>query len=313
MSDKPNLRKPRLVAVWPGMGHVAVNAGVYLLSKLEMSLLNEFDTTALFDADGVDVKDGVIRQARRPRNRVFLWSDPKGEHDLLVFLGEGQPPSGKYAFCRELVKYARSVGVERVFTFAAMATAMRPGDPARVFTAATDEDTLRELRRYDLEVLEEGQIGGLNGLLLGLAAEDGLSGACLLGEMPHLFVQLPYPKASLAILEVFKELAGIDVDLSELSDQAAEVDSQLGELLGRMENQIRSRSEEDEEEPEFSPGPPADEPDPAVTRRIERLFEQAVADRSKAFELKQELDKSGRFKEYEDRFLDLFRKPDAPK
>jgi predicted ATP-grasp superfamily ATP-dependent carboligase len=244
---------------------------------------------------------------------VFLWSDPERKNDLLVFLGEGQPPSGKYAFCRELVKYARSVGVERVFTFAAMATGMRPGDDARVFTAATDEETLRYLRQFQLEVLEEGQIGGLNGLLLGLAAEDGLSGACLLGEMPHLFVQLPNPKASLAILEVFTEMTGIDVDLAELAEQAGDVDRQLGELLGRMESQIRGRAEDDDEEPEFAPGPLTDEPDPAVSRRIERLFQQALADRSKAFELKQELDKSGRFKEYEDRFLDLFRKADGPK
>ena len=34
----------------------------------------------------------------------------------------------------------------------------------------------------------------------------------------------------------------------------------------------------------------------------------ATKDRSKAFELKQELDRLGLFKEYEDRFLDLFKK-----
>jgi len=44
-------------------------------------------------------------------------------------------------------------------------------------------------------------------------------------------------------------------------------------------------------------------------QRIEGLFEQAGKDRSKAFELKQELDRLGVFKEHEDRFLDLFKKP----
>jgi hypothetical protein len=42
-------------------------------------------------------------------------------------------------------------------------------------------------------------------------------------------------------------------------------------------------------------------------QRIEGLFGQAAKDRSKAFELKQELDRLGLFKEYEDRFLDLFK------
>jgi len=37
MPEKPQLTHPWLVAVWPGMGHVALNAGVYLLAKLSMS------------------------------------------------------------------------------------------------------------------------------------------------------------------------------------------------------------------------------------------------------------------------------------
>ncbi len=47
---------------------------------------------------------------------------------------------------------------------------------------------------------------------------------------------------------------------------------------------------------------------PADNLRIERLFEDSTNDRSKAFELKQELDRLGVFKDYEDRFLDLFKK-----
>jgi hypothetical protein len=39
------------------------------------------------------------------------------------------------------------------------------------------------------------------------------------------------------------------------------------------------------------------------------LFDAARQDRAKAFELKQELDRLGRFAEYEDRFLDLFKRP----
>src|SRR5256885_970408 len=165
------------------MGAVALNAGVYLLAKLGMSVIAEFDAGDLFDVDQVEVKDGIIQPARRPRNRFFLWTDPEHKHDLVVFLGEAQPPIGKYPFCRQLVAYAKELGVERVFTFAAMATPMRPEHRSRVFGAATDEETLGELKRLELEVLESGNISGLNGVLLGAAAESDLHGACLLGEM----------------------------------------------------------------------------------------------------------------------------------
>lgn len=318
MSEPFQLTHPWLVAVWPGMGHVALNAGIYLLSKLGMTAVAEFEAADLFDVDHVEVKNGIIQPGRRPRNRLFVWRDPAGKRDLVVFVGEAQPPAGKYPFCRSLVGYAQKFGIERVFTFAAMATRMHPGHDSRVFAAATDPDNLAELKRLELTVLEDGHIGGLNGVLLGAAAEAGLPGACLLGEMPHVFAQLPFPKASHAILEVFAVIAGLDdLDLTELAQQAETVDEQLGELLARVEDQLEGQEhEEDEEleaEGEFSEPEEDEEPAaapvtaPADRDRVEELFTRAEKDRSKAFELKRLLDKLGLFKEYEDRFLDLFK------
>ena len=315
MEPGNKLTHPWLAAVWPGMGHVALNAGVYLLSKLGMTQVAEVETGDLFDVEAVEVEGGLVRPVRRPRSRFFLWADPNERHDLLVFVGEAQPPAGRFAFCRRLVAFAKELGVERVFTFAAMATRMHPARRSRVYAAATDATNLDEMKRLELDVLTEGHIGGLNGVLLAAAADAGLHGACLLGEMPHIFAQLPFPKASLAVLESFSALTGIKLDLGELSAQAEAVEEQLEELLGRIESQLRKQNEgEGDEEGEgeggFTPEPP-DEADEEDAARIEELFDQAADDRSKAFELKQELDKLGRFKEYEDRFLDLFRKAEG--
>jgi predicted ATP-grasp superfamily ATP-dependent carboligase len=207
-----------------------------------------------------------------------------------------------------LVAFAKEVAVERVFTFAAMATRMHPEHRARVFGAATDETNLQELKRLELELLEEGHIGGLNGVLLGAAAEAGLHGICLLGEMPHVFAQLPFPKASLAVLETFTTISGLELDFTELAEQAKAAEEQLGELLARVEEAYgrQTAAEEDEVLPEPSE---SKELEPGDERRIEDLFAQAGRDRSKAFELKRELDRLGVFKAYEDRFLDLFKKP----
>jgi len=309
MAENLKLTHPWLVAVWPGMGHVALNAGVYLLAKLGMTVIAEYESLELFDVENVEVKKGILRTGRRPRNRLFVWTDPHHRHDLVLFLGEAQPPIGKYLFCRKLVEYARELSVERVFTFAAMATQMHPEQPSRVFGAATDKQTLEELRRLELEILEDGQIGGLNGVLLGVAAENDLHGACLLGEMPHIFTQLPFPKASLAILEVFTAMSRIDLDFTELAEQARSMEQQLGELLAQVEQRLGQSESAEEEENGGGTAEAAEEEGlrAADRERIERLFAQAAKDRSKAFELKQELDRLGAFKEYEDRFLDLFR------
>ncbi len=337
MPDTPKLTHPWLIAVWPGMGHVALNAGVYLLAKLGMNAVAEFEGGDLFDISQVEVKHGLIQPARRPRNRFFVWRDASGKHDLILFLGEAQPPVGKFPFCRQVIDYAKELGVERVITFAAMATQMRPEHVSRVFGAATDVEGVEELRRLDLTILEDGNIGGLNGVLLGAAAAVGLRGSCFLGEMPQVFAQVPFPKASLAILEAFTALTGIDVDLTELSEQSKAVEEQLGDLLHRVEEQYgpqpgvsddeeddgdefedegeeiegRERVEEEESRGIGGAGYRYEEPEEGVPRadvtRIEELFARAAQDRSKAFELKRELDRLGLFKQYEDRFLDLFK------
>lgn len=309
MAEQLKLNDPWLVAVWPGMGQVAISAGYYLAAKLSMHVLAEFSPEQLFEVEHVEVKGGLIQAGRMPRSRVFVWRDPQQRRDLVVFIGEAQPPAGKYAFCRRLIEFARELGVERVFTFAAMATQMHPEHESRVFCAATDEERLTELKRLELDVLQDGHIGGLNGVLLGAAAESGLRGACLLGEMPHMFAQFPFPQASLAVLEAFASVAGIDVDLTELAEQAKEVQQKLGELLAKFERAIEQGMPP--EEVTYSPEP-VEEGRISMEdeRRIEQLFKEAAQDRSKAYALKQELDHLGVFRDYEDRFLDLFQKPE---
>ena len=102
-------------------------------------------------------------------------------------------------------------------------------------------------------------------------------------------------------------MSGIELDFAELSEQVRLMDEQLGELLSQVEK--AHGQEVPVEEEGFNPEP-SEEPrlGSAEQQRIEEAFERAEKDRSKAFELKQELDRLGVFKDYENRFLDLFKK-----
>jgi len=310
MENQPPLNDPWLIAAWPGMGAVASSSGYYLIAKLGMRLLEEFPAREFFDLESIEVKDGLILTGPLPRSRFFVWLDPHKTHDLVVFIGEAQPPSKGAAFCGKLIEYARQLGVRKVFTFAAMGTQMRPKNASRVFGAAIDPETLEHFKRCDIHVLEKGQISGLNGVLLGVAADYGMKGGCLLGEMPQVFSQFPFPKASLAVLKGFKLLAEITIDFKELQAQAQEVENGLEEFLNRLESSVGNPSGAasvvDEAESDALP--------PSINKtekqKISRLFSVARADRSRAYELKQELDRLHVFHQYEDQFLDLFKEPE---
>lgn len=305
MAEDEKLTNPWLLAVWPGMGGVAISAGYYLMAKLGMHLLIEFPAAEFFDLEQIEVKNGLILTRRLPRSRLFLWKDPKEQHDLIVFIGEAQPPVKGGAFCRTLIDQAKALGVKRVFTFAAMATNMRPKHSPRVFGAAIERDTLSQFKQLDLHLLESGNISGLNGVLLGMAATEGLPGGCLLGEIPQIFSQIPFPKASLAVLEFFSVMAGIEIDLNELREHAKTVETTLEDFLVRMEGSLEGNESPDPDTSKVD----GDTPPPSTqeSQRIEQLFEEARRDRSRAYELKQELDRMGLFNEFEDRFLDLFK------
>ena len=126
MAEELKLKNPWMVTVWPGIGNVAISAGYYLMAKLGMHLRAEFAAQELFDVEQVEVTDGLIQPARLPRSRFFVWNDPREQHDLVVFIGEAQPPVGKYTFCQRLIEFAKTLGVERVYSFAALVTQMNP-------------------------------------------------------------------------------------------------------------------------------------------------------------------------------------------
>jgi proteasome assembly chaperone (PAC2) family protein len=329
VNKKLRLNNPWFVAVWPGMGHVAVSAGFYLISKLGMDLHKEVSPAGLFDVDHVEVVDGIIQATELPRNRYFVYRDPQGKRDGVVFIGEAQPSVGKYAFCNEIISYAKELGATEITTFAAMATHMRPEHESRVFAAATDEVTLDSFIQLESEVLKDGNISGLNGVLLGAAAAAKLHGSCFLGEMPSIFHQFPYPKASLNVLRIFCQSVGLTLDTEELEEQAKTMDEQLSKWLRRLERSMQQREGEvgmdetgldediipsDEAEEGFDIGSVSGASESNLLsnqdqERIEMLFDAASTDRSKAYELKRELDRLQVFKQYENRFLDLFRQP----
>ena len=324
------LRDPWLIAAWPGMGNVAVGAAGYLIVKLDAKLVHELPSREMFDIPHVEVKQGVAKAGRLPRSMFFQWRNPGEGRDLLIFIGEAQPTVGGYSLCHRLLDYATQRGVKRLFTFAAMASQLHPADEPRVFGVTTDPSLLPQLKSLEVELLKEGQISGLNGTLLAAGAERRIPGICLMGELPYFAAGVPNPKASQAALEVFATMAGIDIDFTELQQQAKAVDEGLIKLLEKMQDAARQQgegggdesftvpefaqpqSEEPESKPETNNASKKKEPalDTPTRRRIDAMFQAAHQDRSKAFQLKQELDRLRVFEQYEDRFLDLFKKAD---
>lgn len=333
-----NFKDPWLVAAWPGMGNVAVGAAWYLINKLGARPFAQLHAAGLFDPDQVQVKRGLLQPLRLPSSTFFGWHDPRGERDLIIFVGEEQPTRGTADLAAQVAGFARQLGATRIVTFAAMATELQPGTTPRSFAFASSPPVLSEALGAGAEPMEEGAVSGMNGILLASAVEQGMDGLCLLGEVPGFVQGLPNPDGSRVVLDRFARVSGIEVDLSEIAEQARNVNRSLDQLLTRIRSAVqpflgqgedgeegppweslaqalaRGEVELDDDEADEEAEDEPEAPTPELRARIETLFRAARADRadrSRALALKATLDEHGLFPEYEDRFLDLFRRPAA--
>ena len=235
--ENPELKRPFMVAGWPGMGGVAIITANYLKQKLDAQELGEIEPYDFFSPAQVSIKDQMIQTPEFPSSKFFFW-DKGDEHDVIIFVGDAQPDRG-YEFCNRVIDVAEEFHVERLYTCAAFSLSIRHSREPKVWAAATKQELIEYLRGYDLTLLEEGRIGGLNGLLLGVGKARGIEGVCLLGEMPAYAIPIANPKASRAVLKVLTRMLGVEVDLRELSAWAEQIEPTMEELYEALPEQAK--------------------------------------------------------------------------
>ncbi|MDD5770886.1 MAG: PAC2 family protein [Candidatus Omnitrophica bacterium] len=318
LSKKPRLKKPYLIVAWPGMGEVAFKAASYLVEELKAQEFAEIKSEEFFYLTGSIVQSGILETPQLPQGKFYYWKNPlakrsgSGRNDLVIFLSNAQPDLAKADnYAKAIIDLAKMLGVETIVSFASMPQPTDHTQPSRIWFAATDQKTKEILSGYNFGVLGDGQISGMNGLFLGLAKKAGLKGFCLLGDIPLYTIQIENPKASAAVLSGLGKVLNMQINVQPLQDQAQVMENEINKLLDYLKLGSSGQSSPiGEEEVELIKKTlsqltklPA-----SVKERIERLFEESRLDIAKASELKVELDKWNVYKEYEDRFLDLFRK-----
>jgi len=309
--EKPKLKSPVLVAAWPGMGNVAILAVDYLRSHLGAKPLGELASGDFFAPTGATVTKKIIGSPEIPTNLFYYYTSHKAQ-DIIFFIGSVQPvPHREYDFAKELLKVAKLFDVKMIYTTAAAPTDMYFKDEPRVFAVPTSKKILDEMRKHPVHFMSEGNIAGMNGLLISVANERKIQGVCLLGEIPFFTAQIEFPKASYKILEVLTKILGAKIDLVDLELYAAEKEKEIEPLAALLTKDQPDSDESSEIEGIIPKKVHEEEKVPrSVRNKIEKLFKQAEFDRTykSKMRLKEELDRNDLFDDYLDRFLDLFKK-----
>jgi len=242
MFETPKLEKPILVEGLPGIGLVANIAVAFLIKKLEAKSLGEIRSTSFPDVF-VTEKPGIVKP---PFCRLYSYRGRKdGERDLILVYGNTQALTrrGQYELCSAILDVCEKFGCKDIITLGGYRSGKEVKKPNLYYTAS-DPEAAKKAASLGAEILG-GQIYGVAGLLIGLAALRGMQGFCLLAETSGDRLDVT---AAREVLKAISGILGLNLDLEELRDAEDLADFlapfDFGVLAGeRMRRRVRPRPE----------------------------------------------------------------------
>ncbi len=219
--------KPRiLIEGLPGIGHVGKLVAEHMIQELGAVKVAVIESV-FFPPQVIIEENGTVRLAN---NELFYY--PDGEGGILFLVGDFQSTSaeGHYFLTDAYLDITEELGVARIYTLGGYGVGHLVEEP-RVL-AAVNGDSLRE----EVETAggtfgrdePGGGIIGAAGLLLGLGAQRGMEGICLMGETSGYLVD---PKSAASLLKVLTTLLGMEIDPTQLQQRGAEMEHMLQKLI----------------------------------------------------------------------------------
>jgi proteasome assembly chaperone (PAC2) family protein len=255
---EPELENPVLIAGWPGIGNVGLIAVDTLRGMLGAEEFGEIEPWDFFYPKKILIRNGELKDLEFPSNKFYFKKTEK--RDLIFFIGEEQPTEEGRAYAEGRKAYqmanlvldvALKLGCQRAYTSGAAVAPIHHTMKPKVWAVPNAESLISELKGYQNTILMsdiegrkgQGNITGLNGILLGMAKKRGVEAICIMGEIP-VYLQglpLPYPKASKSVLEVLTASLGVRIDMGEIIELVERSEREVEELYQRFPLEIREQ------------------------------------------------------------------------
>ena len=291
---EPRLENPILIASWPGIGNIGIIAVDTLRGMLGAEDFGEIEPWDFFYPRRVSIREGVLEDLEFPSSR-FYFKTVQG-NSLMFFVGEEQPAEGGRAYAEGKKAYhmanlvldiAEKFRCRRIYTSGAAVALTHHTVKPRVWAVPNSESLIREIREYENTVLMsdiegrggQGNITGLNGLLLGVAKKRGFEAVCLMGEIPVYLQGLPlsYPKASKSVLEVISHSLKIEVNLDTLDELDEKVERGIEDFYRQIPLEIRGQLDRLKHmtyAKPTEPGPITEDEEKRIMEDVERFFKK---------------------------------------
>ncbi|MCS7151783.1 MAG: PAC2 family protein [Endomicrobia bacterium] len=327
---KIKLKRPILFCAWPSLGIIGKYVIEYLVSELKPSVYAEVDLQGYVVSENVIVENGIIYSLPFIKDKIYYLK--RDTEDLLFFCSDFEPSQLYMAkFGNDLLTFLNQTELTMVVTFSGIPSKILHTDVPKIYYASTSSlKTIPYFSTTNLQKLTSGIIEGMNGVVLSLAKEMGIDGICLFCEVPFYTVDMYNPQCTLKILNLLDDLFSFNLtyeriykDIKLMDERIRSMFKDINEKAQQLFSKLQNHTYKNEEETEpvifdfsTSEGITFEELKKRIKfslpqsakNKINELFKLASENIEYSKQLKEELDRWGVYKEYEDRFLSLFLK-----
>ncbi|MFZ4519718.1 MAG: proteasome assembly chaperone family protein [Microthrixaceae bacterium] len=230
----PELDRPVLLVAlegWIDAGMGATNAMSALLTGADAETVATFDADRLLDHRArrpiMHLVNGLITGLSWPGIELRAGTDAAGQ-DVLLLVG-AEPDFEWRAFCDAVVDLAQDFDCRMMVALGAYPAPVPHTRDTNLAITTSSADLSDRLNGYVRGTLDVP--GGIQAVLDLAFNEAGIPAAGLWAQVPHYVSSMPYPAASVALLEGLRELAGVEAHQGDLPVEARATRSRLDDLV----------------------------------------------------------------------------------
>lgn len=232
--QQPDLDRPVMVVAldgWIDAGMGAANAMTAVMAATEADPIAVFDVDRLLDHRSrrptMHLVNGLITGLTWPGIELRAGVDLVG-NDLLLLLG-AEPDSEWHAFTDAVLALADSFECRMLAYLGAYPAPVAHTRPTALSVTTSSPELSSNLRGYVRGTLDVP--AGIHTVLDVAANESGIDALGLWAQVPHYVSGMPYPAASVALLEGLHEVAGLQIGHGQLDTDAKATRIRIDELV----------------------------------------------------------------------------------
>jgi uncharacterized protein len=216
--EKVNLKNPTIVEGFPDFGMVGTISTSYLIDQLDMKLVGFIQSPKFPPVISI--------HESRPIFPARIYASKK--HNLLVLISEFIiPPDIILQLAEEILAYAKKKKAKLIYSLSSLPS-VKPDD--KIYGIASNDKTAKQLKKYNVDVVKEGAMHGVSGVLAALCTMNDFPSANLLVKTSSYID----PKSAARLLDKYAEITSVSLDTEKLIKEGAQFNKKLKTTIEKL-------------------------------------------------------------------------------